>query len=111
VYLRHTTRRKDGKVHIYWQLVRSVRRGRKVVQEAVAQLAELDSEGRARAETLARNITGREARHYQEQLFDGSEPQKALTVKLDAISLERSRSLVQCGWDGYCGVGSSSMIC
>ena len=47
MYLRHTTRRKDGKVHVYWQLVRSVRRGRKVVQETVAQLGELDAEGRA----------------------------------------------------------------
>ncbi|MBI3937466.1 MAG: hypothetical protein HY323_10840 [Betaproteobacteria bacterium] len=49
MYLRHTTRRKDGKTHVYWQLVRSVRRGRKVVQETVAQLGELDAEGRARA--------------------------------------------------------------
>jgi len=45
MYLRHTTRRKDGKTHVYWQLVRSVRRGRKVVQETVAQLGELDAEG------------------------------------------------------------------
>ena len=30
MYLRHTTRRKDGKVHTYWRLVRSVRVGRKV---------------------------------------------------------------------------------
>jgi uncharacterized protein (DUF4415 family) len=52
VYLRHTTRRKDGKSHVYWRLVRSVRRGRKIVQETVAQLGELDSEGRARAEEL-----------------------------------------------------------
>jgi hypothetical protein len=40
VYLRHTTRRKDGKSHVYWRLVRSVRRGGKVVQETVAQLGE-----------------------------------------------------------------------
>ena len=46
MYLRHTTRRKDGKTHVYWQLVRSVRRGRKVVQETVTQLGELDAEGR-----------------------------------------------------------------
>lgn len=100
VYLRHTTRRKDGKVHIYWQLVRSVRHGRKVVQETVAQLGELDGEGRARAEALARSITGREEQHYQEQLFDGSERKKALAVKLDAIRLERSRSFgaVWLGW-------------
>jgi transposase len=100
VYLRHTTRRKDGKVHVYWQLVRSVRHGRKVVQETVAQLGELDGEGRARAEALARSITGREQQHYQEQLFDGSERKKALAVKLDAIRLERSRSFgaVWLGW-------------
>ena len=42
MYLRHTRRRKDGKTHVYWQLVRSVRRGRKVVQQTVAQLGELD---------------------------------------------------------------------
>ena len=30
MYLRHTTRVKDGKAHTYWRLVRSVRVGRKV---------------------------------------------------------------------------------
>jgi len=48
MYLRHTTRRKNGKVHRYWQLVRSVRVGRKVVQQTVAHLGELDAQGRAR---------------------------------------------------------------
>lgn len=57
--LRHTTRTKDGKTHVYWRLVRSVRRGRKVVQETVAQLGELDAEGRARAAVLGRKISGR----------------------------------------------------
>jgi len=47
MYLRHTTRVKDGKAHTYWRLVRSVRVGRKVVQQTVAQLGELDAEGRA----------------------------------------------------------------
>lgn len=36
MYLRHTTRWKDGKVHTYWQLVRSIRVGRRVVQQTVA---------------------------------------------------------------------------
>jgi uncharacterized protein (DUF2336 family) len=58
MYLRHTTRRKNGKVHRYWQLVRSVRVGRKVVQQTVAHLGELDAHGRARARALARAITG-----------------------------------------------------
>jgi hypothetical protein len=58
MYLRHTTRVKDGKVHTYWRLVRAVRMERKVVQQTVAQLGELDAEGRARAKALARTITG-----------------------------------------------------
>jgi hypothetical protein len=32
MYLRHSTVRKDGKTHTYWRLVRSVRRGSKVIQ-------------------------------------------------------------------------------
>lgn len=100
MYLRHTTRRKDGKRHVYWQLVRSVRRGRKVVQQTVAQLGELDAEGRARAKALARSIAGRAAQSWQGQLFDHGEPSAAVAVKLDGVRLERSRSFgaVWLGW-------------
>lgn len=100
MYLRHTTRRKDGKTHVYWQLVRSVRRGRKVVQETVAQLGELDAEGRARAVLLAREISGRAAERSQGHLFDTHEPVEAVKVRLDAVRLERSRSFgaVWLGW-------------
>ena len=38
MYLRHTTRKKDGKVHRYWSLVRSVRVGRRVIQQTVEAL-------------------------------------------------------------------------
>src|SRR6266496_3089141 len=41
MYLRHTIRRKDGKVHRYWCLVRSVRVGRRVIQQTVAQFGEV----------------------------------------------------------------------
>lgn len=92
MYLRHTTRRKDGKSHVYWRLVRSVRRGSKVVQETVAQLGELDGEGRARAKALARSIVGRHQEYGQGQLFDRGEPTDSVAVKLDAVRLERSRS-------------------
>ena len=54
---RHTSWWKDGKVHRYWRLVRSVRGGRKV-QQTVAQLGELDTGGGAQAKTLARAMTG-----------------------------------------------------
>jgi transposase len=111
MYLRHTTVRKDGKTHSYWRLVRSVRRGRKVVQETVAQLGELDAQGRARARTLALQITGR---GEQYELFEAtaaaSEP---VVVRLEQIRLERARHFgdVWLGWtlwralelDRFCG--------
>jgi transposase len=100
VYLRHTRRRKDGKTHVYWQLVRSVRRGRKVVQQTVAQLGELDGEGRARAEALARSMAGRASESWQGQLFDSREPTGSVAIKLNRVRLERSRSFgaVWLGW-------------
>ena len=97
MYLRHTTRRKDGKVHTYWRLVRSVRVGRKVVQQTVAQLGELDAAGRAQAKALARAITG--ARE-QPDLFEPSEAAEAIPVQLKRIRVERGRTFgdVWLGW-------------
>jgi hypothetical protein len=100
MYLRHNTRRKDGKTHVYWQLVRSVRRGRKVVQETVAQLGELDAEGRARARLLAREMTGCSNELRQGSLFDAPQAEEAVKVRLNAVRLERSRAFgaVWLGW-------------
>ena len=70
VYLRHTVVRKGRRLHTYWRLVRSVRRGPRVVQETVTQLGELDARGRARARLLAQEITGGSA---QQELFDRTE--------------------------------------
>jgi len=97
MYLRHTTRRKDGKVHKYWRLVRSVRVGRHVVQQTVAQLGELDAEGRARAKALARAITGERA---QPDLFTVDPVDEAIPVRLKRIRLERGRTFgdVWLGW-------------
>jgi len=79
MYLRHTTRRKDGKVRRYWQLVRSVRVRRKVVQQTVAHLGELDAQGRARAKALAGAITGD---RDQPDLFIGDDGDKLSTTSL-----------------------------
>jgi transposase len=89
MYLRHTTVRKDGKTHRYWRLVRSVRRGRKVRQETVAHLGELDARGRARAQALALRITGRDEQY---ELFeDSAKRSEPVAVRLDQIRLERAR--------------------
>jgi len=97
MYLRHTTRRKDGKVHRYWRLVRSVRVGRKVVQQTVAHLGELDPDGRARARALARAFTGD---IVQADLFTPTEIDEGIPVRLNRIRLERGRTFgdVWLGW-------------
>jgi transposase len=98
MYLRATRRRKDGKTHVYWQLVRSVRHGRKVRQETVAYLGELDARGRARAKALAESITGRTEESSQGDLFVG--PPEPVAVRLDRVRLERGRGFgaVWLGW-------------
>src|SRR6266851_5137531 len=65
MYLRHTTIRKDGKVHRYWRVVRSVRVGRRVIQQTVAQLGELDAQGRVQARALAHRLIGTTERAQQ----------------------------------------------
>jgi transposase len=88
MYLRHTIRKKDGKVHRYWCLVRSVRVGRRVIQQVVAHLGELDEQGRVSARALARHLIGIPE---QAPLFDDGSRDVAVPVRLKGIRLERSR--------------------
>jgi transposase len=88
MYLRHTTIRKDGKVHRYWRLVRSVRIGRRVIQQTVAHLGELDEHGRVEARGLARRLIGTPE---QAPLFDDGSEHLTVPVRLKGIRVERSR--------------------
>jgi transposase len=88
MYLRHTIRKKDGKVHRYWCLVRSVRVGRRVIQQTVAHLGELDEHGRIEARALARRLIGTPE---QAQLFDDGRAHETVPVRLKGIGIERSR--------------------
>jgi transposase len=88
MYLRYTTVRKDGKVHRYWRLVRSVRIGRRVIQQTVAQLGELDARGRLQARTLARQLIGTPE---QAGLFDDGHRDVTVPVRLKGVRVERSR--------------------
>jgi transposase len=88
MYLRHTIRKKDGKIHRYWCLVRSVRVGRRVIQQTVAQLGELDDQGRLHARELAQHLIGNPE---QAQLFDDGCRDVTVPVRLKGIRLERSR--------------------
>jgi transposase len=88
MYLRHAIRKKDGKVHRYWCLVRSVRVGRRVIQQVVAHLGELDEQGRVQARALARRLIGSPE---QEQLFRDDSEGLTVPVRLKGIRIERSR--------------------
>ena len=90
MYLRHTIRKKDGKVHRYWCLVRSVRVGRRVIQQTVAHLGELDDHGRVEARRLARRLIGTPE---QAPLFDDGIEHLTVPVRLKGIRVERSRQL------------------
>jgi transposase len=88
MYLRHTIRKKDGKVHRYWCLVRSVRVGWRVIQQTVAHLGELDEHGRVAARELARRLIGAPE---QALLFDDGSEHLTVPVRLKGIRVERSR--------------------
>jgi transposase len=88
MYLRHMIRKKDGKVHRYWCLVRSVRVGRRVIQQTVAHLGELDEHGRIEARALARRLVGAPERA---QLFDDGSAPETVPVRLKGIGVARSR--------------------
>lgn len=92
MYLRYTTRKKDGKVHRTWRLVRSVRIGRRVIQQTVTHLGELDEAGRLRARALARALIGEPE---QAQLFDDGTTEKTLGVRLKGVRVENGRQFGQ----------------
>ena len=102
MYLRHTIRKKDGKVHRYWCLVRSVRIGPRVIQQTVAQPRELYERSRIQALALARHLI---LSSEQAQLFNDGSEHLTVPVRLKRIRIERSRRLgdvylaLRCGRD------------
>src|SRR6476469_9906290 len=88
MYRRHTTVKKDGKVHRYWRLVRSVRVGPGIIKKKVAHLGELDARGRIEARALARHLIGAPERA---QLFEEGSEHLTVPVRLKGVRIERSR--------------------
>lgn len=96
MYLRYTPRKKDGKTHRYWRLVQSVRVGRRVIQQTVAQLGELDAEGRLQARTLAQRLIGAPE---QAALFEDGSGHHSVSVRLKGVcALSAHGSLGMCTW-------------
>ncbi len=70
MYIRKTTRHKDGKFHHYWALVESYRTERGPRQRVVAWLGEMDEAGRL---GVGRVVEG--AHGFQQDLFEKTEPE------------------------------------
>ncbi len=104
MYLRHTTIRKNGKVHEYWRLVRSVRVGRRVRQETVAFLGELDKREQRAASALARHFLGK--RVDEPDLFEEPERVEMLRVNGAAVRVERSRVYRRTALEDWIGIPS-----
>jgi hypothetical protein len=105
MYLRCHTRRKNGKLHRYWSVVETRRvAGSEPVQRQVLYLGEIsDSQETAWRRTIAVFDEQRQ-RYEQLALFPADRPLPpeqvgALSVRLEALRLERARSFGDC-WLG-----------
>lgn len=109
MYIRRTTVVKGEKTHVYWRLVRSVRCGRKVRQEVVANLGELDEEGRLAARALADRLAGVER---TPGLFDDELPAEPVALDLRSLRLERGRSFgdVWIAWRVWRALGFDALL-
>jgi len=98
MYLRHSTKRTKEGLQTYWSLVRSVRRGSKVVQETVAHLGRLDAVKQREALAIARHFLGPKA--DQLELFEERSELSPKTVHTARVRVERGRAFgdVWLGW-------------
>jgi transposase len=101
VYLKCSTRRKDGKVHRSWSVVESRRAGKRVVQKHVLYLGEVSDQQRAtweRAVSVVDEASGevRQMEFLPEDRAISEGEVEALQVRLSALSLERPRQWGAC---------------
>jgi len=99
MFLRSTTRRKDGKLHRYWSVVENRRvRGGRTVQKTVLYLGEIGDSERA---VWCRTIDGLQGERYEAlSLFpEDREPPptcRAVRVHLERLELSRPRQWGAC---------------
>lgn len=102
VFLKCSTRRKDGKEHRSWSIVESRRySGGKVAQRHVLYLGELNDSQRLAWEKTIAVFDEREGGHRQIALFPADRVPPAggvegVQVRLDALRLERPRQWGAC---------------
>jgi transposase len=98
MYLRHDTKRTKSGKRTYWTLVRSVRRGSRVVQEVVANLGRLDPGEVREAAAIARHFLG--AKANQLVLFEDLRELGPEHVHLGKVRVEHGRGFGD-AWLGW----------
>lgn len=83
MYLRKTTRFKDGKDHHYWALVESYRTEREPRQRVVAWLGEMDRAGRLGVERVAEGDCG-----IQQNLFEEVAESEWVEINVNGVRVE-----------------------
>ena len=83
MYIRKTTRIKDGKSHDYWALVESYRTPKGPRQRTVAWLGELDESGRLGIEKYTKKNT-----ESQQDLFKTTTKPEWVEVDINGIRVE-----------------------
>lgn len=88
MYLRKTKIFKDGKEHIYWSLVESIRTANGPRQRTVACLGELNEKQRKSWKQVANQVDGKP---IIRGLFDSEEDERVEAVKIGKVRVERMR--------------------
>ena len=103
MFLKQTTRFKDGKAHHYWSLVenRRVDNGRKVVQRHVLYLGEINSNQQAAwRKTIevfeAGSATSRTVALFPEERSPAVDDENIVRLRLDQLELRRPRQWGAC---------------
>ncbi len=104
MFLKRSTRKKDGKEHRSWSVVESRRVGRGVVQRHVLYLGEINDSQRAAWQKAVEVCDDASGQHRQCALFPHDRPPPlsatpAVQVRLDQLQLVRPRSWGAC-WLG-----------
>lgn len=103
MFLKQTTRFKDGKEHHYWSLVenRRVDSGRKVVQRHVLYLGEINSNQQAAWRKTIEVFENGSAKPrtvalFPEERFPALDDEKIVRIRLDQLELRRPRQWGAC---------------
>ena len=88
MYLRKTKIFKDGKEHVYWSLVESIRTASGPRQRTVACLGELNERQQKSWKRVANQVDGKP---IIQGLFDSEEDRRVEAVKIGKVRIERMR--------------------